>query len=171
MRARSRSPAGRGGRRGRPLGVDALGHQPVGHDAGGQGGHLDPHAPAGDGDQLGHDLGGQQHEHRRRRRLLDGLEQVAGGLVLHVLAAVGDDHLAGALDRRQRGVRTTRSASLLRNVLPSGSTSRRSGCCSGQGQAHVALTVVVGGAGRQQEPAAKARASACLPDPGGPTSR
>ena len=82
------------GRRG-ALGVDALGHEPVGDDLGGQGEQLDPHAPAGDGDDLGHDLGGEQHEDGRRRRLLDGLEQVAGRLVLHVLAAVGDDRPCG----------------------------------------------------------------------------
>ena len=151
VRARSRSPGrGRRGRHG-TVAVDTLGHQPVGHDLGGQGEQLDPHAPAGDGDQLGNDLGREQHEHRRRRRLLDGLEQVAGGLVLHVLAAVGDDHLAGALDRRQRGAAHDPLGVALAERVPLGLDQPQVGVLPGQRQADVALAGgLVGGAGRQQ---------------------
>ena len=104
VRARSRSPpaaaaAARRARARRPPPPGARPPPPAdsAHE-------VDTHAAAGDRHQLGHDLGGQQHEHGRRRRLLHGLQQVAGRLVLHVLATVGHDDLAPALDRGERGV-------------------------------------------------------------------
>src|SRR5512132_2407003 len=65
---------------------------------------------------------------------------------------------------------TRASASVLRNVLPSGSTTRRSGWCSARARATWRAR-----SSPSDDPAsssaANARARARLPDPGGPTSR
>ena len=87
--------------------VDALGGEPLDHVGQRHRAEVDAHRAARDGDQLGRDVLGEDHEERRRRRLLDVLEEDRAELVDEV-EVLEHEHLAVALGRA-RGPPASRS--------------------------------------------------------------
>ncbi len=80
--------------------VDPVGNHGGNHHVVGQRREVHPEAARCNGHVLCGNLLGQQHEGRRGRRLLDGLEKAGRRLGLCRVKAIHHDHLAVGLDRR-----------------------------------------------------------------------
>ena len=97
------------------------------------------------------------------------LSSGAAASAVHEVEVVEHEHLAVALDRRQRRDQWTISSACRREIAgPTRSTSWTSGCSPARARRAARRS---GGRRRRAARAANARAASCFVDPGGPTKR
>ena len=102
-RARSRSPSAALAAAAAASGATPSAHQALGDDVDPDRSEVDPNAARRDRDQVVRHEVAQDHEHRRRRRLLDRLQHERRTLGPQQVELVEDQHLAVAFGRGERG--------------------------------------------------------------------